>query len=581
MDWLRTVNAWIVEARSRISNDVHIPLISDDVVPEMGGELFDAWMLGDHDLKEALDNVLSRNPDDTAARFLALSAYFQLLTMKVVADEEEVKSKRQAFRRHLAYVVRLREVDQCTSLRDLRWEITNSLAVADYQRADALTQRLKGILPLPQYSYLQGRLHFLVALAHTWDTEETLERWDLPIGSQPKGLRRVWAGLNALVLYSMGVSRPKIAADITEDERNHFHDSIKHLDQAVLTSPPSGRFMIARSYIGIGDNRNASQHYQWLIDHQDEVRQACATEVGPAWNNETIDGIFQDLHEAAVTAYERAGAVPAAIDATYRWIKAFPTQLGTFERLARIYQQSGDYHAAYEWLRKEADRNPTLSEDPNVSIALALGSIGTLTAIEGVVTRISNTHKEEWQRVGALLLEYWPTYARLAPESQERWSTGAWLRNVDIPHSAGLAAHSFAWVVERELRTTIMDRFRTTVTRHPLNVSTVDDEVLGRYLQSGIITLGQMVKTIERSSQIRSPLLSTFRDWLEGEHPWLAVGLQRLRTDKIIRLRNREDHADLHTMTATDASTMRQTCYDLLNLLHQNTLSDSRAKSPA
>ena len=205
MQALTVVNEWIAAAKEHIPKKVHIPLI-DTIDLGMTSEPWDAWMLGDHGLREALENVLSRDPSDVAVRFVALNAYCQLTTLNVVADEGELESKGKEFRRHLAYLVRLRDIDQCTSLRDLRWEITNSVAIADYQRVDALDHQLKSILPLQEYHYLQGRLHFLIALAHTCDTDQGLEHWDLPIGPQPDGLRGVYTGINTLFLYGAGVN---------------------------------------------------------------------------------------------------------------------------------------------------------------------------------------------------------------------------------------------------------------------------------------------------------------------------------------------------------------------------------------
>lgn len=569
MDLLSSVNQWIAAARERISKAINVPLI-DDINLEMSGELWDAWMLGDDRLREAIDNVLSRDLGDLAARFVALNVYYQLATLKVVEDEDEVASNQEKFRSHLAYLVRLRDIEQCTTLREVRWEITNSVAIADHSRAVTLMQQLKSALPSHDYHYLQGRLHFLLALAPTSAEEEGLERWDLPIGPAPQGFRSVWARINAFSLYAAGVNQRNTRANIEGDAQDHLHDAIKHLDKVLLFSPPSGRFMIARSYSEVGDHHNARRQYQWLLDHYSEVSKRCAEEAAPFWCAETAAGILTKLYEAIVSAYEKGGETVAAIGAVQRWITAFPDQLGTFERLARLHQQSGDYRAAYEWLRKEADRNPALSEDPNVSIALALGSVGTPAAIEDVILGIGNSHKEECQRIGALLLEYWPIYARLAQESQERWSTGVWLRTLNLPHAAGLAAHSFAWVVERELRTTIIDRFRGAVAPGLVKTNTAEEIALVRYLQGyGGITLGQIFTTIERTKQSRSPLLDAFREWLKREHPWLAAGLQRMRTDKIVALRNREDHADLQTISAVDATTMRQTCYDVLNLLHR------------
>ena len=132
-----------------------------------------------------------------------------------------------------------------------------------------------------------------------------------------------------------------------------------------------------------------------------------------------------------------------------------------------------------------------------------------------------------------------------------------------------LAAHSFAWVVERELRTTLIDTFGTTVTPAILNTNDKEAELLRVYLQGyGGLTLGQMLKSIELSMRSRAPLLAAFGQWLRREHRLLGAGLQRLDTRTMTELRNREDHADLQTINANDLATTGRLCRELLNLLH-------------
>ena len=70
MDLLNTVNQWTEKARDRIANDVQIPLI-DTIGFDMTRELVHAWKSQDAPLREALENVLSRDPDDTAARLVS------------------------------------------------------------------------------------------------------------------------------------------------------------------------------------------------------------------------------------------------------------------------------------------------------------------------------------------------------------------------------------------------------------------------------------------------------------------------------------------------------------------------------
>jgi hypothetical protein len=568
---LSTVNRWVQEARKLLTGERHLPLI-DDCKVEMADELVQAWF-HDGDLRTAIENVLARDPDDLAVRFVALSAYYRLANLSVIEEEGEIESRRQEFRDYLGYLVRLRDPDRCTAPADIRWEIVNACAVDDYSRALSLCDPLKEILPEPVAQYHCGRLQFLVALLPTLDTEQELQHWDLPLGKRPDGLRGIWQCINVGILYSASIERFPTRASLTDDGKDHLRDAIKHLERCVRTPevPPSAHFMLARSYAGIGDGYNAARHYQWMIDHRQPLFDACATEA-PLGETDWESTLLPGVHRCLVNAYDSAGELDKAITANTAWVEAFPGEPGTYERMARLFQSKGDYLTAYNWLRQEAERSPLLGEDPNVSIALALGSVAAGANIDATLGNFATAHPDQHSLIDALLIEYWPAYQRLAPESRERWATGALLRSTTIPHSPGLAAHSFAWVVERELRTTIFDKFRTAVMSRPFKNAEEDDKLLQGYVQGyGRISLGQMINLIERGTQARTPLVRELGDWLKREHPWLRAGLSRIRTDSITALRNREDHADRQTVKADELKTMEGACREILNILHGGT----------
>ena len=74
----------------------------------MTDELVRAWMFGDGELRLAIENVLARDPDDVAVRFVALCAYYHLATLAVTEKEEEITDQRRGFWDYLGYLVRLR-----------------------------------------------------------------------------------------------------------------------------------------------------------------------------------------------------------------------------------------------------------------------------------------------------------------------------------------------------------------------------------------------------------------------------------------------------------------------------------------
>jgi hypothetical protein len=76
-------------------------------------------------------------------------------------------------------------VESCADLRTIRWEIVNSRAAQDYDRAFRLCDQLEPLLPAWHVSFARGRLRFLAVNLPLWDDPPSLSSWDLPIGPPP------------------------------------------------------------------------------------------------------------------------------------------------------------------------------------------------------------------------------------------------------------------------------------------------------------------------------------------------------------------------------------------------------------
>ena len=143
--------------------------------------------------------------------------------------------------------------------------------------------------------------------------------------------------------------------------------------------------------------------------------------------------------------------------------------------MARLYQKRGDYQAAAEWFRKERDRNPSLGEDPNISIILALGSIGTAARIDEALTKIANAHLNEHAIVESVLDGLLAGIRRPRHREQAKMGFGDLVAELEPARRRRPAAHCFAWVVERELHTTIFAAFKDDSRSRP-ELFTLDDE---------------------------------------------------------------------------------------------------------
>jgi tetratricopeptide (TPR) repeat protein len=288
-----------------------------------------------------------------------------------------------------------------------------------------------------------------------------------------------------------------------------------------------------------------------------------------------IDSLFSNLLSCLIKAHEIAGEFDDAITVTEAWIAKYPDELGTHERMARLYQKKGDFSAAYSWLRKEADRNPTFGEDSNISMILALGSIASPAKIDEALEALANRHRPEQNLVASVIENHWPTFAKLAKDSKERWVTGTWLLATPTQNVApGIASHCFAWVVERELRSTIFEPFAAFERERRLEPHADVNEqtrVLIAYLNgTSPVTLGQMLYILGQVRKAQFPTYALFTQWLNAGLPSFLARIDHINTYKITEFRNREDHAKMQNVTRTEAEEMNIICRDLVGAIHRD-----------
>jgi len=323
MEALSAVNRWVETARGLLAKQLQLPLIDNSDI-DMHAALWDALEYGDDRLRAAIDNVLSRDPDELAARFVALNFYYRLMGTEIpeqfrCADGFD-QFNRKDILNHLGYLVRLRDPATCADTINIRWEIVNASAVKDYSRMLALCDQLDNIVPAGKRCYLRGRVHSLIAVLHTWDIEvESLELWDLPLGPETDGPRGEWRWINAGILISAGIQRFPVRGALTGDDRDHLRDATKFLEKAIGSESDvlaTTRLMLARSYASIDDGGNAARQYQWMADHRDAFLRSCKDEEGPIWDDDSQkEMISAGIHACLVNAYDGAGERDKAIGA--------------------------------------------------------------------------------------------------------------------------------------------------------------------------------------------------------------------------------------------------------------------------
>lgn len=128
-----------------------------------------------------METLLARDPNDVASRFVTLRIFFVLSYWSFSEKELEVSAFRSSCNRHLAELVRLRDVEACVDQRDIEWEIVNACAVSDWERANQLHDRLRQSSSSEATSYLEkGRFLFqsVVNGGDSYDEkDEIVEPW--------------------------------------------------------------------------------------------------------------------------------------------------------------------------------------------------------------------------------------------------------------------------------------------------------------------------------------------------------------------------------------------------------------------
>ncbi len=126
---LDEVNRWVIKAKTLIAGRNRIPLI-DTVDLQIKDELYELSLSGDTELRSALDNVLSRDPNALEPRLVALTVYYRLTCIASRSSEDDdVEEDAEGYRQHLAYLFRLRDPGASTGSKEVLWEIVNACAV--------------------------------------------------------------------------------------------------------------------------------------------------------------------------------------------------------------------------------------------------------------------------------------------------------------------------------------------------------------------------------------------------------------------------------------------------------------------
>ena len=157
----------------------------------------------------------------------------------------------------------------------------------------------------------------------------------------------------------------------SEDALERLRDAAHHLEKATRAKPdlsPVFRFLLLRCNLALAK-------FQEVAGACEELLATRKTFARYELDDDGADGLVSPLYARLVEAARSAGDIERAISANRRWIEEFPNEPGTLKQLSDLFWLHGDVGNAYDYLRKEVDRNEARGEDTATSMALSFGAV--------------------------------------------------------------------------------------------------------------------------------------------------------------------------------------------------------------
>jgi len=559
-----------------------IPLIDESLeLLDLDEELHQVWRYGDTELHADFVGALLESPANLGVRFAALNAYYHLMEHKRGLEEEDMlgglAKHRERFRKKLAHFVGFQPVESCADLRTIRWEIVNSCAVENYERAFSLCDRLQPLLPSWHVSFARGRLRFLAVHLPLWDDPPSLASWDLPIGPLPTYSLRM---LGTLPTLRRCFTSPELTTGISDEAKGHLRKAIADLETASDGNSditPECHLMLARSYAAVGQNHEAARCFGRVMAHRDALPRYFREplELLQVPIRDFLSELLSALFHRLVTAHQRAEEMDEAIKLAHEWIDEFPDARDAYPLMARLHEEKGDLKAALGWYRKGEERISELGDDWKISLILKLDETFSPASIDRAINTYSAGHPVEIGLISFALERHWSEFKCLDEESKQRWSVGIHILSTKSAGGAspGFAVHAFSGVIERALREFIFIPFREECQRNRELVGDIsepaeDAKVFCNFLGGkGDPAFGQMLMIAMKSLKSLQSPFGPFAEWLKAERPSYFKRIGQVREQMMIELRNREDHFKMKLTTEADADKMIDACKEMISLI--------------
>lgn len=456
--------------------------------------------------------------------------------------------------RSVLHFVQIRDISEW---RNIRWEISNSCLVEDWDRAFRLYDRARevGVVDERDLRLLLGQFQFSLAFCDTPDTpvqadmvrdNHTLLRkqdrllhpanWEPQLYDSPN-LLESW------LLLASGLVASSAGSEASGPDRIMLRDATEDLERARELGPlpaPYGA-ALARCYFAADRYHEAAAQYQCLLEQDLAGQWALLT---------------AHVYRAVASSYVAAEEPKKAIRALQECSSRFPAEADIYLRIAELQSRQTDYVAVTETIRNASDNLPGFDEDWRYSSLLALGEIHPGP---GLILSAEMVPPEPHDILVALLRDYWPTFEKLSNKAKEQWIAGTYFllpTESRISEAVSLNARlSFIRALEIELKRSVFDSVREYFSENAELRKLIETQLedakndqqdrdltlFCRFVANHwrfTIGLGSTVLLLCQSP--KAPISAAIREWLDRTFPRLLPLATLL--DEVRRFRNAAEH---------------------------------------
>jgi len=440
--------------------------------------------------------TLIHSHDGFAARFVGLDFYHQLAHQEAYPYSEDVLTDARAAARagYKALVAAIAPADVSIEQSLLDWELRICSLLRMWDRADALFDRFGQSPPESNFNLSAARAQHLFMrryLAIEIATNDLLGHgiwFGRPI-TETERMASTFVGDAALRVSEL--DRPPDAPSV---ETVYSEITGAEWPRVSWLKP----LMLGRVEIDLELVREAIAHYESALE------------------DKSYPAIFRDsTYETLSVLYDQVEDATAREAFLYRWSFDRPEDPRLLIKLATLAADSAQYDKAYQLLRKAVSLSPELERDLGARIGLAFGAIGTEVARASDVREMLARHPDIQRALEAGIALYWPAFRHLNQKERPAWATAVYTLQVLTAAQPTLApvwnrqaATGFLAVVELQLRRRVFEPLAQMASDDPVISAAARrvprdsrEWILAQYLlKSGHLTLGQMLRILERCS---------------------------------------------------------------------------------